>query len=112
MKCLLLIAILLCGGCAVFETTAGRAVYTLSPVILKKSNGEEIAVCCEISIFNSKDVANVFASGEYDPETGVIKFQLGQEGVDASTPIKEAVENQKAIMGQLGTIVKLLTPVL
>lgn len=112
MKALLLTLIVMLSGCSLFDTSAGRAVYTLSPVIVKKSNGDEIAVCCEISIYNSKDISSVFAEGVYDPATGMIKFQLGQDGVDSSTPIKAAVENQKVIMGQLGTILKILTPVL
>lgn len=91
-------------GCALLDTSAGRAKYTIRPVIVETGDGKQVAACCEINIFNSKDIDQIKVSGEYDPTTGKLKFSLAQEGADASGPIEAAVKNQEIIIQKLGDI--------
>jgi hypothetical protein len=91
-------------GCTLLDTSAGRAKYTIRPVIVETGDGKQVAACCEINIYNSKDIDQINVSGEYDPTTGKLKFSLAQEGADASGPIEAAVKNQEIIIQKLGDI--------
>lgn len=97
-------------GCAYLETSSGKSNYKIAPLILTQADGSEIAACCELSIFNSKDIGAVIAKGEYDPLTGKITFELRQEMVDASTPTKVAMENQMKIYETVTQILKFVSP--
>lgn len=96
MRYLIILLSLMFSGCAWFETTSGKARYEIAPIILKQADGSEVAACCKLTIFNSKDVGAVTAHGEYDPSTGKILFDLTQEMINATDPTKAGVEGQKA----------------
>jgi hypothetical protein len=92
-------------GCSLFDTNAGRAQYTVEPIVYEAGNGKQAAACCRLTVYNSKNVESVNAWGSYDPETGKIEFKLGQAGVSASEPIKVTMEqHQKAIEAVSGDI--------
>lgn len=112
MKLLIVIVVLVVSlqGCSIFETSSGKSRYSVSPVILTGPDGTELAACCELLVFNSKDIGAVTAHGEYDPETGKIVFSLRQEMVDASSPTKVAMENQAKMADMLTQILKIVKP--
>lgn len=96
-------------GCALFDS-AGQAKYSLNPVIIKDGEGKERAVCCEVIIHNSKNIATVATSAEYDPKTGKFRVELMEEGVDAQGPAAAAAKAQTEVIKQLIPLVK--TPVI
>lgn len=104
----ILTMLILTSGCALLDSSAGRAKYTIKPIVFDIGDGKQAAACCEISIFNTKDINELSVSGEYDPATGKLKFTLGQSGVDASGPISQAVKNQEVIIERLGKVIEIV----
>lgn len=92
-------------GCSLFDSQ-GQAKYSLHPVILKDGEGKERAVCCEVVIHNSKNIATVATSAEYDPKTGKFRVELMEEGVDAQGPAAAAARAQTEVIKQLIPLVK------
>lgn len=80
-------------GCAMFDSS-GQAKYSLEPVIIQDGEGKEKAVCCAVSINNSKNIGEILTTAEYDPVTGKFKVELLEQGVDAQGPAAAAAKAQ------------------
>lgn len=93
MVCLFVMVLIL-AGCA------GQAKYTLEPVILDTPDGQK-AVCCEVTINNSKNIGKLKTRAAYNPDTNEFSVTLEEEGVDASGPAAEANKASAEIIRQL-----------
>ncbi len=87
MKKLLILGIFTLQSCAMI---AGRADYTVSPIVL--DNGK--IICCEVKVSNSKDIGNVSVEFNADGKGG-IAFKLVEQDVNSSTPAAVAADTTK-----------------
>lgn len=89
-------------GCALMEGSAGKAHYTMEPVVK-----DGVVVCCKVDILNAKDIGKVTASAT-KLDDGTYEILLSEEGVNSSAPM-EVMVKQNALMMEM--LMKALSPV-
>lgn len=91
-------------GCSFIESDAGKAHYSMTPVIV---DGQ--VVCCAVDIRNAKDIGRVKASVTKLPD-GSLEVTLEEEGVQASGPMGAMIQQQAATTDLIRSLIPLLPP--
>lgn len=82
-------------GCSMIESDAGKAHYKMSPVVV-----DGVAICCEVDIFNAKDVGKIKATAT-KLDDGSYEITLEEEGVNSSAPMGMMMQQQNMLMETL-----------
>lgn len=95
---MVVMASLFLSGC--ISTGSGESAYTVKPIEL--SSGK--IICCDVNVNNTKDYDKLKMKFVIAAD-GSIKFELDEDGVDASTPAMIQAENNAKLLQAVSDII-------